>query len=77
MLFIGLRFDGELQVDSAIIPEICQMKASDSSIAGQANVLIFPNQKFKTQKIYLNIYFKVYLNIYLNIYRIYLKYIKY
>ena len=38
-----ITYDGELQVDSAIIPEICQMKTSDSPIAGRANVLIFPN----------------------------------
>ena len=35
--------DGELQIDAAIIPEISKLKAPDSSISGEANVLIFPN----------------------------------
>ena len=35
--------DGELQADSAIVKEVAQIKASQSEIAGSANVLIFPN----------------------------------
>lgn len=35
-------FDGELQADAAIIPEIGRKKAPESSIAGNANVLVFP-----------------------------------
>jgi len=35
--------DGELQADSAIVPEIAKRKVSDSEVAGEANVLIFPN----------------------------------
>ena len=38
-----LQLDGELQLDAAIIPEIAKAKAPESSVAGEANVLIFPD----------------------------------
>lgn len=38
-----LLADGELQLDAAIVPEVAQLKAPDSKVAGQANTLIFPD----------------------------------
>jgi phosphate acetyltransferase len=38
----GLQIDGELQADAAIIESIGNKKAPGSSIAGKANVLVFP-----------------------------------
>ncbi|MBI5266292.1 MAG: phosphate acetyltransferase [candidate division Zixibacteria bacterium] len=39
----ALKIDGEFQVDAAIVPEVAKKKAPGSAIAGDANVLIFPD----------------------------------
>lgn len=38
-----IKIDGELQVDSALVPEVAKLKCPDSEVAGRANTLIFPN----------------------------------
>ncbi|MGR3615135.1 MAG: phosphate acetyltransferase [Paracoccaceae bacterium] len=38
-----LCMDGEFQFDAAFVPSVGARKAPDSPIAGQANVMIFPN----------------------------------
>ena len=37
-----LKLDGELQADAALVESVGRLKSPDSSVAGQANVLIFP-----------------------------------
>ncbi len=39
----NLQIDGELQADAALIPKVGSKKAPGSSVAGQANTLIFPD----------------------------------
>lgn len=38
-----IKIDGELQLDAAIVKEVGQSKAPGSSVAGCANVLVFPD----------------------------------
>ncbi|HEY6859443.1 MAG TPA: phosphate acetyltransferase [Pseudolabrys sp.] len=40
----GLAIDGEFQADAALVPSVAQTKVKEqSAVAGQANVLIFPD----------------------------------
>lgn len=42
-LGVEMAIDGELQADAALLPELAQVKVGTSLVAGQANVLIFPD----------------------------------
>lgn len=42
-LGLPMEIDGELQVDAALDPIVAQSKRIDGPVAGQANVLIFPD----------------------------------
>lgn len=39
----NINIDGEMQFDAAIIPEVAEKKAPNSTVAGKANTLIFPD----------------------------------
>lgn len=39
----SLKIDGELQADASLVEKVARLKAPESSVAGKANVLIFPS----------------------------------
>lgn len=40
---VDFIYDGEMQLDAAIVPSVAELKAKGSQIKGDANVLVFPN----------------------------------
>ena len=40
---LEMEIDGELQADTALLPDLAQRKAPTSLVAGRANVMIFPD----------------------------------
>lgn len=42
-LNVEIAVDGEMQADTALVPELAERKMGPSIVAGQANVLIFPD----------------------------------
>lgn len=40
---VDFEFDGELQLDAAIVESVANQKAKGSNVAGKANILVFPD----------------------------------
>jgi len=40
---VDFDFDGEMQLDAAVVEEVAKLKCPNSKVGGKANVLIFPN----------------------------------
>ncbi len=42
-MYPDVKLDGELQLDAALVPEVAELKAPGSEVAGHANTLVFPS----------------------------------
>ena len=40
---VDFEYDGEMQLDCAIVPSVAELKAPGSPVGGKANVFVFPN----------------------------------
>ena len=43
--YLKINIDGEIQVDAALVPEVCKKKFVNSCLKGMANILIFSSDK--------------------------------